>query len=125
MWWRDDASTDAFFTLRDVKGKRFGATKPVVVVTDRSTFSAAEEFAYDLQALHRATIVGEPTRGGAHPVAIRKLSAVFTLRVPTGRAINPITKTNWEGTGVAPDVPAPPGEALAAAVRLARRALAR
>jgi retinol-binding protein 3 len=123
MWWRDDGSLDTFFTLRTVTGKRFGAVKPVVVLTSHATFSAGEELAYDLQVLHRATLVGETTRGGAHPVALRKLSPLFTLRVPTGRAINPVTKTNWEGTGVTPDVEATAGDAPAAAEHQVKLAL--
>jgi hypothetical protein len=104
LFWRDDGSTEQYFTQRDVAGTRFGAQKPVFIVTSHDTFSAGEEFAYDLQCLHRAEIVGEVTKGGAHPVARQKLSPLFMLRVPTGRAINPITKTNWEGVGVKPDV---------------------
>jgi hypothetical protein len=39
----------------------------------------------------------------------------FSVWVPNGRAINPYTKTNWEGTGVTPDMPVPAPQALAAA----------
>ena len=87
----------------------------------KQTFSAAEELAYDLQALHRATIVGENSRGGAHPVAPRPIAPEWTMRVPTGRAINPVTHTNWEGTGVTPDVAASEADALEAALRVARK----
>ena len=124
MYWRDDGSTDAFFTTPDVPGRRYGGAKPVFVLTSKHTFSAAEEFAYDLQALHRARIVGEPTAGGAHPVARTKLSPLLTLRVPTGRAINPVTRTDWEGTGVTPDVPADADASLRVAEELARQAIA-
>jgi retinol-binding protein 3 len=123
MWWHDDGSTDTFFTSATVPGKRFGGNKPVFVLTAKHTFSAAEEFAYDLQCLKRGTIVGESTAGGAHPVLPRKLSPLLTLRVPTGRAINPITKTNWEGTGVIPDVPVEVGAALHEAHLRALRAI--
>lgn len=123
MWWRDGGGTDAFWTLRDVPGKRFGAVKPVFVLTSRETFSAAEELAYDLQCLHRALVVGETTKGGAHPVAPQRLSPELTLRVPTGRAINPISKTNWEGTGVTPDVPVAASAALREAHARALRAI--
>jgi C-terminal processing protease CtpA/Prc len=112
MWWRDDGSTFESWTVPDVPGKRFGSKKPVYVLTSSRTFSAGEEFAYDLQVLHRATIIGETTKGGAHPVDREKLSPTLTLRVPTGRAINPITKTNWEGVGVKPDVAVPADKAL-------------
>ena len=92
------------------------------VLTSGRTFSGAEEFAYNLQALKRATIVGETTGGGAHPGGIVTLPHGLAVFVPTGRAINPITKTNWEGTGVKPDVAVPADTALEKALELARRA---
>jgi C-terminal processing protease CtpA/Prc len=78
--------------------------KPVYVLTSSRTFSGGEELAYDLQALHRAQVVGETTGGGAHPVAPYEVGDQFTIMVPAGRPINPITKTNWEGVGVKPDI---------------------
>jgi len=119
MWWRDDGSTFESWTVPDVPGQRFGGKKPVYVLTSGRTFSAGEELAYDLQALHRASIIGETTKGGAHPVRREKLSPTFTLRVPTGRAINPVTRTNWEGVGVKPDVVVPAEKALEEALRQA------
>jgi len=91
----------------------------VFILTSRRTFSAAEQFCYDLKALHRATIVGETTGGGAHLVSPRRLGDHFFAEIPFGRFINPITKTDWEGVGVAPDVPSDAGAALDIAVRLA------
>src|SRR5207248_2347665 len=76
------------------------------------TFSAAEEFTYNLKNLKRATIIGETTGGGAHPGGGRRLGEHFQMFVPSGRAINPISKTNWEGTGVEPDVKVPAEQAL-------------
>lgn len=91
--------------------------KPVYVLTARTTFSAGEELAYDLQALKRAVIVGEPTGGGANPGDLMPLGGDFNMFVPTGRAQNPITGTNWEGKGVAPDLAVAPVEALQAALQ--------
>src|SRR5690606_11796926 len=68
------------------------------------TFSAAEEFSYNLKHLERATIVGETTGGGAHPGGMERVTDHFGLWVPSGRAINPVTGTNWEGTGVRPHI---------------------
>jgi hypothetical protein len=82
------------------------------VLTSERTFSAAEEFSYNLKNLKRATLVGETTGGGANPGGFQRLAEHFGMFVPTGRAINPITKTNWEGTGVEPDVKTPAGYAL-------------
>jgi C-terminal processing protease CtpA/Prc len=91
------------------------------VLTSRRTFSGAEEFSYNLKNLKRATIVGETTGGGAHPVAPQEIDERFVAVVPNGRAINPITKTNWEGVGVEPDVKVPAAEALVKARELAAR----
>ena len=104
MYWHDENSTEQFFTKVDVPGKKIGATKPLFVLVGAQTFSAAEEFAYGMQAQHRATIVGATTRGGAHPVCPISIDEHYSMRVPCGRAINPITHGNWEGTGVIPDV---------------------
>jgi C-terminal processing protease CtpA/Prc len=87
-----------------VQGRRFGERKPIYVLTSNRTFSAAEEFTYNLKNLKRATIVGETTGGGAHPGGPRRINKHFAVWVPSGRAINPITGTNWEGTGIEPHV---------------------
>lgn len=77
---------------------------PIYILTSYKTFSAAEGLSYELQSLKRATIVGEVTRGGAHTVTYRNLSSGFVADIPFGRATSPITKTNWERTGVIPDI---------------------
>lgn len=97
--------------------------KPVYVLTSEHTFSAAEEFSYDMQTQKRATIVGQTTGGGAHPGDVVAVGGGFVAFVPNGRAINPITKTNWEGVGVKPDVAAPAAQALKVAHLAALRAL--
>ena len=99
------------WTLPYVSGKRMPNTD-VYVLTSKRTFSAAEEFSYDLKNLHRATIIGEVTGGGANPGGQEIATDRFTIFVPFGRAINPITKTNWEGTGVQPDIEVPADDAL-------------
>jgi C-terminal processing protease CtpA/Prc len=119
LYWRERDRTDEFWTTREVAGSRFGERKPVYVLTSKRTFSGAEEFSYNLKALKRATLVGETTGGGAHPGALRRLNDRFAIFVPTGRAINPITKGNWEGTGVAPDVEVAADQALEKALELA------
>jgi Peptidase family S41/N-terminal domain of Peptidase_S41 in eukaryotic IRBP len=105
-------------------GKRFTG-KPVFVLTSSSTFSAAEEFGYDLQSLKRATVVGETTGGGAHLEAPHRIDAHFFIRIPFARFVNPITGTDWEGSGVRPDVSVSAAQALAAAEKLAAEAIAR
>jgi hypothetical protein len=117
LWTRRTNETKEHWT-RDVPGKRFGDSKPVFVLTSKRTFSGAEEFSYNLKNLKRATIVGESTGGGAHPVSGHKIDDHFTIGVPFARAINPISKTNWEGVGVEPDVTVPAADALATAQKL-------
>ena len=112
---RETDTRREFFTRAEVEGRRFGPTKPVYILTSNRTFSAAEEFTYNLKNLKRATIVGETTGGGAHPGGVRRISSHFGIWLPNGRAINPITKTNWEGTGIEPDIKVPSAEALRAA----------
>jgi hypothetical protein len=123
IWTRSTDTTRQFWTQSQVPGKRVG-TAPVFVLTSSHTFSAGEEFAYDLQAQKRAIIVGETTGGGAHPFRPERIDDRFTLRVPYARAINPVTKTNWEGAGVEPDVKVPEADALATAQKLAAEKIA-
>ena len=112
---RETDRRQSFYTSETVEGRRYGQTRPVYVLTSNSTFSAAEEFTYNLKNLKRATIVGETTGGGAHPGGVRRISEHFGIWLPTGRAINPITGTNWEGVGVAPDIATDAADALRAA----------
>ena len=114
LYWREGNRTDEFWTRKEVAGKRY-LNKDVYVLTSNRTFSGAEEFSYNLKNLKRATIVGETTGGGAHPGGGFRISEHFQMFVPTGRAISPITKTNWEGTGVTPDVSVPADQALVVA----------
>jgi retinol-binding protein 3 len=111
LYWREGNRTDEFWTKKEVAGKRY-LNKDVYVLTSKRTFSGAEEFTYNLKNLKRATIIGETTGGGAHPGGGFRITEHFGMFVPTGRAISPITKTNWEGTGVTPDVAVPADQAL-------------
>ncbi|RAP76112.1 S41 family peptidase [Paenibacillus montanisoli] len=104
LYWRNTNITQSSWSMPFVPGKRFGAYKPVIILTSKQTFSASEEFAYNLQAIKRAQVVGEITGGGAHPGGVHRLNNYFEVFIPSGRAINPTTKTNWEGTGVLPDI---------------------
>jgi hypothetical protein len=111
LYWREGNRTEEFWTRKEVAGKRY-LNKDVYVLTSKRTFSGAEEFTYNLKNLKRATIVGETTGGGAHPGGGFRINEHFGMFVPSGRAISPITKTNWEGTGVTPDVNVPADQAL-------------
>jgi hypothetical protein len=119
LWTRSTGQTQEFWTDPELPGKRL-ATQPVYVLTSSRTFSGGEEFTYNLQSLKRATIVGETTGGGAHPVRGERIDDRFSIGVPFAKAVNPVTKTNWEGTGVTPDVKVPAAEALEKAQELLR-----
>jgi C-terminal processing protease CtpA/Prc len=92
------------WTLSYVPGRRFGPTKPVFVLTSHTTFSGGEQLSYDLQALGRATVVGERTRGGAHAREGFRVHPHLEATISVARAVSPITGANWEGVGVAPDI---------------------
>jgi retinol-binding protein 3 len=102
LYWRKGDRTEEYWTKPTISGKKYD--RDIYILTSDYTFSGAEEFSYNLKSLKRATIVGETTGGGAHPGGNFRLGDHFGAFIPTGRAINPITKTNWEGTGVEPDV---------------------
>lgn len=121
--WRDGQRTEQFWTQDSVPGLRFGGTKPIWILTSKATFSGAEQFAYDLKNLKRATVVGETTGGGANPGKFVVLDDHFGLVVPTGRAVSPITHGNWEGVGVEPDIRVEATKALQVAHRLALTSL--
>lgn len=89
--------------------------RPIAVLTSKTTASGGEECAYDLQTQRRATLYGDATRGAANPGEMVALGHGLAAFVPTGRAINAVTKKDWEKVGVAPDVKLPAPEALAAA----------
>ena len=106
----DTGETRQFWALPYVPGTRY-TERPVYVLTSGQTFSGGEDFAYTLQALGRATVVGETTGGGAHPTRGFPISAAVHIGIPFARSINPVTGTNWQGTGVVPDVAVPEAQA--------------
>jgi C-terminal processing protease CtpA/Prc len=118
MYWRKSGKTDEFWTKPEQAKLKF-PNKDIYVLTSNYSFSGAEEFTYNLKNLKRATIIGETTGGGAHPGGTVRLSDHFGVFIPVGRAINPISKTNWEGTGVEPDIKLPKEQALKTAYLMA------
>jgi hypothetical protein len=116
--WRNPSTetfrAQQFFTVA-TPAKYLG--RPVYVLTSHHTFSAGEECAYDLQTQKLAKIVGEVTGGGANPGAMVRLGSEFLMIMPIGRALNPVTNTNWERRGVSPDVRVPSLDALKVALR--------
>ncbi len=121
--YKDPERLTQYWTYTYLPGKRLD--KPgLYLLTSENTFSAAEEFAYNLKNLKRATVIGETTGGGAHDNRFVILSDRFEMSLPFARAINPVTKTNWEGAGVEPDVKVPQDKALGTAQVMASRRLA-
>jgi hypothetical protein len=118
FFYRLDEKTEQYWTQPYVPGARLSDTD-LYVLTSSYTFSGAEEFTYNLKNMKRATIVGETTGGGAHPVKMEILNDHFVIGMPFARAVNPISKTNWEGTGIEPDVKVPAAQALSKAHLLA------
>jgi C-terminal processing protease CtpA/Prc len=114
--------TRQLWTSGWLPGPRYAGS--VWLLTSASTFSGGEALAYDLQALGRATVVGEVTRGGAHPSTLVSLGEHVELRLPVARSVNPITGANWEAVGVQPDVAVPAAQALEVAERAALEAIA-
>jgi hypothetical protein len=120
---RSSDSWQHFWTEKEVKGPKL-VDVPIYVLTSNRTFSAAEEFTYNLKNMERATIVGETTGGGAHPVRTFNFdmdSFSISATVPFGRAVNPITGTNWEGTGIEPHIKVAAGDALDTAIEEAKK----
>ena len=104
--WTDPAKSDSIVLQQ-----------PVYVLTSHHTFSGAEDFSYAMQSVHRAIIVGDTTGGGAHPTGPYPVAFGFVAAIPNGRTLNPYTHTDWEGTGVIPDIPVASADALTAAVK--------
>ena len=116
----DTGETRQFWALPYVPGTRY-VDRPVYVLTSSRTFSGGEDFCYTLQALGRAQVIGETTGGGAHPTRPFPISPAVHIAIPFARSINPVTGTNWQGTGVVPDVAVPEERAYDVAYGLSLR----
>jgi retinol-binding protein 3 len=117
---RSEDTTRQYWTYSVVPGPNL-ANKDLYILTSSQTFSAPEAFAYDMQALKRAIVVGETTGGGAHGTTVHRIADHYSASIPFSRSISPVTKTDWEGTGVKPDVVVPANQALLTAHLLALR----
>ncbi|MBC8066412.1 MAG: S41 family peptidase [Chlorobia bacterium] len=122
LFFRQGNRTIDFWTLKEIDGPRY-LDREVYVLTSKRTGSGAEECSYNLKNLKRATLVGSSTWGGANPGGVVRLGDHFSCFIPVGKAINPYTKTNWEGTGVKPDIDIDPAKALKQAQLMAIKAM--
>jgi C-terminal processing protease CtpA/Prc len=123
LYYREGDRMENYWTLPYVPGPKL-AGADLFILTSSRTFSGAEEFTYNMKNLKRATVIGETTGGGAHPTRTMIVQTDYLLRVPYARAINPVSRTNWEGTGVSPDIAVPAAEAFDRAYALAVEKLA-
>lgn len=121
LYFREGDRTLDFWTLDEVEGIKVPDV-PLFVITSSKTFSGAEEFSYNMQTQKRATLIGQTSGGGANPGSSRSINEKLTVFIPTGKAINPITKTNWEGVGVIPEIKTEIEETLDKAHALAKEA---
>lgn len=116
---RPSNTTTKLFSLSTLLGDRYGVTKPLIILTSKNTKGIAEDVAYCLQNLKRATVVGEKTAGGSVKVDKIKVGDTdFYITVPTAKSVNPITGSSWEVTGVTPDVEVNAEDALATAIKI-------
>ena len=116
----DTGETMQFWSYPYLPGSRY-LDRPVYVLTSSRTFSGGEDFGYTLQALGRAEVIGEVTGGGAHPTRPFPISAAVHIGIPFARSINPVTGTNWQGSGVIPDTQVPADQAYGVAYTRALR----
>ncbi len=121
LYFREGDRTIEFWTLDEVEGEKLPDV-PLFVITSSRTFSGAEEFSYNMQTQKRATLIGQTSGGGANPGGTRGINANLSVFIPTGKAINPITKTNWEGVGVIPEIKTTVDETFAKAHEMAKEA---
>jgi C-terminal processing protease CtpA/Prc len=112
----DTLRTTQYWTLPYVPGKHYGPTKPIFLLTSGTTFSGAEDLCFVLKELGRATLVGETTGGGAHPREGFRVHPELEVTIPVARAVSPRTGTNWEGTGVTPDINVAAADAMTVAL---------
>lgn len=104
-------SEEQYWSFPYVPGKNL-YDKDLYILTSNFTFSGGEDLAYTMKHLNRAIIIGEKTRGGAHEGDYEAILDKFVMFLPMGKTVNPITKSNWEGTGVEPDIEVPQQKAL-------------
>ena len=122
--WYNPRAIQSATTLTPSAGSKL-AGKPVYILTSPRTFSGAEQFAYNLKMLKRATVIGETTGGGVHAGAFHRVDEHFGMGIPGTKITNPYGGPDWDGVGVEPDVKVKAGDALGEAEKMAEKAIAR
>ncbi len=121
LYYREGDRTEEYWTLEEVGGKKL-VDIPLFIMIGEETFSGAEEFSYNMQTQKRATLIGQTSAGAANPGGTRGINEHLSVFIPTGRAINPVTHTSWEGVGVQPEILTKKEETLEQALILAQKA---
>ena len=121
LYYREGERTEEYWTLDEVGGKKM-VNVPLFVMISERTFSGAEEFSYNMQTQKRATLIGQTSGGAANPGGTRGINNELSVFIPTGRAINPITNTSWEETGVIPEIKTTKEETFKQVYALAKKA---
>jgi C-terminal processing protease CtpA/Prc len=93
------------------------ANTPLFLLTSHNTFSAGEGFAFILQHLGRARVIGERTAGAAHAGRAYPLPCGFEAIIPNTAVVLPGTTKDWEGAGVVPDIEVAADRALEVAMK--------
>jgi C-terminal processing protease CtpA/Prc len=88
-----------------------GLDAPLAVLVSGRTYSSGEALAYHVRQQLPCVVVGETTRGAADHITPVRLTENVVGYLPEAYVVDALTGTNWEGTGVVPDVPCPAGEA--------------
>ncbi|MCP2028551.1 hypothetical protein L1276_003721 [Flavobacterium sp. HSC-32F16] len=120
LYFRQGNRQDKVVT-HDVNGKKM-LDVPLYIITGPKAFSGAEEFSYNMQNQKRAILVGETTAGAANPGNVFRINQDLEIFIPTGTSTNPVTKTNWEGIGVLPEIKTSAENAYFKTVELANQA---
>jgi len=100
---RFNDKTEISYTYEKVRGKKY-LDKPIYILVNNRTISAAEALAYELQKNKDAIILGEKTYGAANPIKAFYIDNTYHLFVPVSEVKNAITLSNWEHTGVDLDI---------------------
>ena len=93
---------------------------PVSVVVGERTFSSGEGLAYHLRSRGRVRVVGQRTPGAADHITPVNVTRHVRALLPEALVRDAVTGANWEGTGVVPDLPCEPADALSVAVEALR-----
>ena len=91
------------YTTKKVNGQKY-LDKPVYILVNNKTISAAEALAYNLQQNKIAKIIGDKTYGAANPVKAFFIGNKYHLFIPISIEKNSVTNNNWEHIGIDADV---------------------